>query len=473
MVPVLPGSRIAHGGLDAPLVAGIDARDEELGRQALFLARHPQKLANPLVGEDFLPGGVPPPHAHGRGVERDASAFLRPAELLVVAPAPRDVEEGDHQPIDYAALVEIGKHAARQPAAVPRPHFLLDRLGTVADRPEVRQGWRIDEHMGEMRERAPDILGDQVIDLGRGRRETADRAMPVEEDRPDADRAQMIVEIRIGRRQRLVRGLGVFLGGLELLVRRLQLLVHREQFFIRRLQFFIRRLEILNRPVEILARPQKLLLEMLDHAIRIRPAARLIGARRGRAESLENQHVEALFKAELWHGLNGQPYPFRAFRGVHGDLAHRHPPVAQGLGKRRPQANSEASTRHALDVVGKGARGRLDIALHAFREEGDLPFLVDDGVAGRELVEDNALGERSEVRARPCIGITKAWHAAPSRSMDLSGRSQHRLLALHETMVTIDVAEQVAVAADAFGRAEEEVAAPAQRIVEERNELLL
>ena len=145
-------------------------------------------------------------------------------------------------------------------------------------------GGGIDEHMGEMASGRPISLGTEVIDLARGRRETADRALPVEEDRRDADRAQMVVEIRICRRQRLVRGLGVFLGGLELLVRRLQLLVHREQLFIRRLQFLVRRLEILNRPIEILARPQKLLLEMLDDAIRIRPAARLIGARRGEAE---------------------------------------------------------------------------------------------------------------------------------------------------------------------------------------------
>ena len=197
-----------------------------------------------------------------------------------------------------------------------------------------------------MRERAPDIRGDETVDLGRRRREAADRAMPVEEDRGDPDRAQMIAEIEIGGRTSA--SFAACVSSFE---------VSSSSFadcsssFIERSSSFedFSSSFAASRSCTVRSRSSRARSSSCSRCSMTRSASglalELIGARRGGsgAESLENQHVEALLKAELWHGLNGQPYPLRALRRC--AWRSRAPPSA---GCARPRQRSSAGRRRGL-----------------------------------------------------------------------------------------------------------------------------
>ena len=91
----------------------------------------------------------------------------------------------------------------------------------------------------EVRERPPDVAGNDAEERLGGRREEADIEVGVEEERRDIGAVQDVLQIIGGRTLPLQRFLELAVEGGELLVERLQFLLRRQQLLVGRLVFLI------------------------------------------------------------------------------------------------------------------------------------------------------------------------------------------------------------------------------------------
>ena len=173
----------------------------------------------------------------------------------------RDVHERQHGTADLAIDGEIRPDLH----PVGGRAVEVEHLGFVDhERVDHRRDRRIEagerEVWLEIRDRTPQISGDQIEHGARSWRESAHAPLGVDDDHRDLDARENVDQIVVRIAELMVSVLQLLVHRLELLVARLQLLLRGLDLLVARLQLLVRRLQLLVRDAELLARR-----EMLRH----------------------------------------------------------------------------------------------------------------------------------------------------------------------------------------------------------------
>ena len=141
------------------------------------------------------------------------------------APSLRHVLESDDDAFGLLVAGPIGQYPPDEPIAALTLDFPLDRRLGLQDLPRVGLQSLVGGQRFQVRQRAPDVAGNDVEQrLGR-RREEADVEAGVEEDRRDVGAVEDVLQIVRGRALPIERLLQLAVEGVQFLVERLQLLL--------------------------------------------------------------------------------------------------------------------------------------------------------------------------------------------------------------------------------------------------------
>ena len=203
---------------------------DDLGQQSLQQGKRLQRLAQVMARRGEKPRF------------RDIGQICLPlgyAQLVRRVPPLGDVGECDDDALDPIVLGAVRQYATDVPGAALRFDLSLDRREAPQHRSCIGQKSAVGSQRIEVRERPPDVAGNDTEKRLGGRREEADIEVGVEEERRDIGAVQNILQIVGGRTLPLQRFLELAVEGGKLLVERLQFLLRRQQLLVRRLVFLI------------------------------------------------------------------------------------------------------------------------------------------------------------------------------------------------------------------------------------------
>ncbi len=451
--------------------------------------RHPQSRGHGVIGPDEPAASVLEIDGVRDAEEEAVQEVALVEEGVFGGLEAAHVDQREDDAVDRP-LHPVREDAEEERAPCPRLHaeeLALDRLARREDVPEVVHELRVIHLVGERRDRAPDVVDDEVERLGDLGRELPDSELRIEEDRADLGAGQEVVHVV--RQERQLRDLPLVLGvdrvellvdALELLVRALQLFVRGLELLVRSLELFVGALQLLDRGLQVLLRVTELRLErgdllardliQIDLGLRLRGGGRCVPLHRLEQDEEMRRAAGAPLVAPDGHPEHRRVSPRpgadpfeddrrrlmeRAFEPADEDHSELRVDQVEHVEPLPPVARAEEAARSAegmnelAPVVDEEARR------HHFVEERVVrPEELGDGVAPARR------GERSDYRAR-------------RRLQTRLGRDAMVAALLVELPVLVDDLEVVSERADRLARPEEEGAAPVEREVEEGQHLLL
>jgi hypothetical protein len=241
---------------------------------------------------------------------------------------------------------------------------------------------------------ASTVAGDQVEQLGDGRRKAPDHEISVEKDCSDLRALKQVAKVAVGPvefvdlraeliidcLQLLVDRLQFLFRGLELLIGGLQLLIDREQFFIGRAKLLVRRLELLDCRLQPFFGLLKLRLDLPDSSVVGLLSPCRLFRRSDRSPVEEHNAVDGL--VVFADRLDSEADRLGAAIDIYGD-AIAHDPLAGFLRamERGAQIGAQAGAGHRDDITIGRSGGSLEVFPCPRREIECLACFVDDHVA--------------------------------------------------------------------------------------------
>ena len=417
---------------------------------------------------------IPLPGRHAAGVQCQGEAFLavpdrRSGPLEIV-----DIHEGHHEAADLPGGVPVGMDAADEPTAGGRADLVFHGAGRDVIR--FRQGRHLGGTVSDVGQRPAQVAGDEVVDVHDGRCELLDPPLAVQEYRGNPRAGEQVLEVAVGVSECRVGRLDLLARGLELLVGRLELLIHGDELFVGRLQLLVGRLDVLDRPLEVSPGVLEILLEAFDQRVGllIDPLQDRLAGIRLEAEVLEDDQEEPAGFAEVRHRLDGQADPLGPFLDPDDGLLVLHrPPGLDSLRERRREATSEGPSPASLTMWLWNAPRQFPGISPSPDAHTICPSSRTTTALGGELVEDDPLHQERQVAGRrdaaaaPVRGdpglVGPAGRGRPDRGRQPTG----------DPVLGIRRPEEFLVVRHALRRAEEQIPARPERVMEQGDELLL
>ncbi len=431
------------------------------------------------------------------GFHDGLGVVARAVDLLETSFEEVDVEEREDRALDPIVHRAIRARPQQIPVAFAVLDLALAADGGVDDLPgdvgEIRH-----RQVGlDVPDRASDVRGNQVQQLLRLGRVSAQPSVGPQHDDRDARPLQgvlkVVVEVRqlrvpvlellVDGRQLLVGRLELLLRGLELLVGRLELLVRRKDLLVGALELLVRRFLLLDDRLQVVLGGRQLLLELHDVLVidgASAPGLLFRGRRpRGPAPRVglfeEHQEVPAAASLRLQRDdFEVHLAEVAVLPDVESFLADG-PPAPSRLEDRAAELDEQALAGHLEDVEARGAGRGFEVRARLSPKLNDLEGVVDQRSGRRVTAENQTVRLLLEVDRREPLRRRRRRGAFLGRPPlteveDLAGRARPFR---EDAMVAVHRHEEISETRDRLGVSEHENALRTQGVMEDRHDPLL
>ena len=407
-------------------------------------------------------------------------AKLEFVELTMHPADAAGIDVVDHHPDPFALNILIGHATAEETGLLPQVELPFDTDAAVQDPADILEQVVVGADGLEVAQVTPDVLGQQVEDLGGAGGEQAHAVIAVDEDGRRIRGLHQVAQIAGHPVQLLdlelmlgVDAVQLLIDRMQFLVGALQLLVGGEEFLVGGLELLVAGLQLLDRGLHRLPGALQLQLQFADIVRHLGADAEIVGDlhrlchRCRRSLLVEQDHVAGASGGPIAQGLDPHLQALLpALPPLDDQVWHPHRlallgAVAQGGGQGEAQG---VAGQQGQEVAIEATRAGGEEAGGIAEDVQNLVLFVDQKTRGDETVEEGVV---DAIEQHPGGG-----HAPRTRIGALIQRGPQggqgaalAMLAI-ELPLAIEGLELVRQAAQGLAGAEEEGAVEAQGIVE-------